>query len=86
MAHILHAGGPWKLESHFRSYSDTTQANTAPGGRFRCLSRSALFVCVVGLDGLGSQPPPNHPTPYPPQVPLFNNTEQSWAGPGKGPE
>ena len=42
-AHILHAGGPWKLESHFRSYSDTTQANTAPGGRFRCLSRSALF-------------------------------------------
>ena len=34
-AHILHAGGPWKLESHFRSYSDTTQANTAPGGRFR---------------------------------------------------
>ena len=31
-------------------------------------------------------PTPPYPHPLSPQVPLFNNTEQSWAGPGKGPE
>ena len=33
----------------------------------------------------GPNPQPPYPlsTPYPPQVPLFNNTEQSWAGPEK---
>ena len=54
MAHILHAGGPWKLESQCRSQETgvnmaARQANKVPGGQWG--------PRVVGLshpDGLGS--------------------------------
>ena len=54
MAHILHAGGPWKLESPCRSQETgvnmaARQANKVPGGQWG--------PRVVGLshpDGLGS--------------------------------
>ena len=75
-------GGPWKLGS---GLGQNPEANTALGVGRGCARLRALFESL-GLDGLRS-PPSLYPHPLsPPQVPLFNNTEQSWAGPGKGPE
>ena len=74
-------GGPWKLGS---GLGQNPEANTALGVGRGCARLRALFESL-GLDGLRS-PPSLYPHPLSPQVPLFNNTEQSWAGPGKGPE
>ena len=88
MAHILHAGGPWKLESPRRHQetgvnAEARQANKVPGGRWGPRESRVLRSRGgpgVALDGSGSSPAP----PKPP--PLFTNTEQSWAGPEKGLE
>ena len=57
MAHILHAGGPWKLESPCRSREtgvnmEARQANKVPGGWWG----SQVIGSLVSLpDGLGPQ-------------------------------
>ena len=81
MAHILHAGGPWKLESLCRSQEtgvnmEACQANKVPGGWVGTPSRWVLeSPWRLGVPIFLPKPPP-----------LFTNTEQSWAGPEKGLE
>ena len=64
-AHILHAGGPWKLGS---GLGQNPEANTALGVGRGCARLRALFESL-GLDGLRS-PPSLYPHPLsPPKSP-----------------
>ena len=71
MAHILHAGGPWKLESPRRHQetgvnAEARQANKVPGGRWGPRESRVLRSRGgpgVALDGLGSSPAPPKPPP-----------------------
>ena len=87
MAHILHAGGPWKLESPRRHQetgvnAEARQANKVPGGRWG--PRAVGFLRSRGGPEFGLMAWAPHRPPQSP--PLFTNTEQSWAGPEKGLE
>ena len=74
MARILHAGGPWKLESPRRHQetgvnAEARQANKVPGGRWGPRESRVLRSRGgpgVALDGLGSSPAPPKPPPCSP--------------------